>query len=77
MVGLREAGLSYLDVAARKVQDPTTVVTDVWNQWREEVRTQRRAGTGPRNVTTARDDRHLVRMAVADRTASSAVLSRR
>ena len=39
--------------------------------------TQRRAGTGPRNVTTARDDRHLVRITVTDRTASSTVLSRR
>ena len=39
-------------------------------------RTQRRASTGPSNVTTARDDRHLVRMDVTDRTASSTVLSR-
>ena len=44
---------------------------------REEGRTQRRASIGPRNVTTARDDRHLVRMAVTDRTASSTVLSQR
>ena len=49
----------------------------VCNQWREEGRSLRRAGTGPRNVTTARDDRHLVRMAVTDCTASSTVLSRR
>ena len=57
MVGLRKAGLSYRDIAARTVMR-------VWNQWREEGHTQRPAGTGPRNVTTARDDRHLVRMAV-------------
>ena len=31
---------------------------------------------GPCNVTTARDDRHLVRMAVTDRTASSTLLNR-
>ena len=37
---------------------------------------ERRAGTGPHNVTTAQDDRHLVRMAVTDRTASSTMLSR-
>ena len=43
----------------------------------EEGRTQRRAGTGLRNVTTARDDRHLVRMAVTDPTASFTVFSRR
>ena len=36
-----------------------------------------RAGTGPRNVTIARVDRHLVLMAVTDRTVSLAVLSRR
>ncbi|KAJ8876753.1 hypothetical protein PR048_021200 [Dryococelus australis] len=38
--------------------------------------TQRRAGSGPRNVTTARDDRRLVCMAVTDRTVSSTVLAR-
>ena len=63
MVGLREAGVSNRDIAARTGHAAKTVVR-VWNQWREEGRTQRRAGTGPRNVTTARDDRHLVLMAV-------------
>ena len=76
MVGLREAGLSYRDITARTRHDATTVMR-VWNPWREEGRTKRRAGTGPRNVTTARYDRHLVRMTVTDRTASSTVLSRR
>ena len=75
MVGFREAGLSYRDTAARTGHAATTAMR-VWNQWREEGRTQRRAGTGPRNVTTARDDRHLVRMAVTDRIAPSTVLSR-
>ena len=76
MFGQREAGLSYRDIAVRTGHDATTVVR-VWNQWREVGRTQRRAGTGPHNMTTARDDRHLIRMAVMDRTASSTVLSRR
>ena len=40
-----------------------------------EGRARRRAGTGSRKVTTARDDRHLVRMAVTDRRTSSTVLS--
>ena len=69
MVGLREAGLSYRDIVARTGHAAMTVM----RVWREEGRTQRRAGTGPRNVTTSRDDRHLVRMAVTDRTASSTV----
>ena len=68
--------MSYRDIAARTEHAAKTVIR-VWNQWREEGRTQRRAGTEPRNVTTARDDRHLVRMAVTDCTASSTVLSRR
>ena len=76
MVVLREAGLSYRDIAARTGNAATTVMC-VWNQWREEGRTQRRTGTGPRSVTTARDDRHLVRKAVTDHAASSTVLSQR
>ena len=74
MVGLREAGLSYHDTAARTGHAATTVVC-VWNLWREEGRAQRQAGTGPHNVTTAWDNRHIVRMAVMNRTASSTVLS--
>ena len=76
MVGLWEGGLSYHDTAARTGHAATTVMR-VWNQWREEGHMQRWAGTGPRNVTTARDDRHLVCMAVTDRIASSIMLSQR
>ena len=35
MVGLREAGLSYRDIAARTGHAATTVMR-AWNQWREE-----------------------------------------
>ena len=76
MVGLMEAGLSYRDIAACTGHAAMTVM-HVWNQWREEGRTQRRAGTGPHKVTTAWDDRHLVCMAMTDHTASSTLLSRR
>ncbi|KAJ8882984.1 hypothetical protein PR048_014823 [Dryococelus australis] len=75
MIGLWETGLSYRDISARTGHTATTMMR-VWNQWIEECRTQRRAGTKPRNVTTARDDLHLVCMAVTDRTASSTVLAR-
>ena len=76
MVSLLEAGLSYRDIAARTRHAATTVMR-VWNQWREEDRTQRRTGTGPHNMTTAQNDHHLVHMAVTDRTTSSTVSSRR
>ena len=75
MVSLREAGLSYHDIAASTGHAAMTVM-HVWNQWREEGCTQRRAGTGSSNVTTARDDHHLVHKAVMDHTALSTVLSR-
>ena len=74
MVGLWEAGLSYLDIVAHTGHAAMTVMHE-WNQRREEGHTQRQAGTGPRNMNTAQDDRHLVRMAVMDCTASSIVLS--
>ena len=70
MVGLREAGLSYRDIAAHTGHAAMTVMP-VWNHWREEDRMQR-----PHNVTTARHDRHLVRMAMIDHTASSTMLNR-
>ena len=59
----------------QKLLNCATTVTRVWNQWREEGRTQRRVGIGSRNATTARDDRHLVRMTTTDRTTSSSVES--
>ncbi|GFS51491.1 transposable element Tcb2 transposase [Trichonephila clavipes] len=40
-------------------------------QWTDEGRTVRKSGSGPRNVTSARDDRRLMRMAQTDLTASS------
>ncbi|GFU68635.1 transposable element Tc1 transposase [Trichonephila clavipes] len=47
----------------------------VSKQWTDEGRTARKSGSGPRNVTSARDDRRLVRMAQTDRTASSRQLA--
>ncbi|GFY14433.1 transposable element Tcb2 transposase [Trichonephila clavipes] len=47
----------------------------VWKQWTEEHRTNRKTGSGRRKVTSPGDDRHLLRMAVNDGTASSRQLS--
>ncbi|GFS99350.1 transposable element Tc1 transposase [Trichonephila clavipes] len=74
IVGLREAGLSYRAVAAR-VQRKSSTIMRVSNQWTDEGRTARKSGSGPRNVTSAREDRRLVRMARADRTAFSRQLA--
>ncbi|KAJ8879118.1 hypothetical protein PR048_019724 [Dryococelus australis] len=60
----------------RVLRHAATTAMHVCNPWIEEGSTQRRVGTGPRSVTTVRDDRNLVRMAVTERRASSTVLAR-
>ncbi|GFS59081.1 transposable element Tc1 transposase [Trichonephila clavipes] len=47
----------------------------VWKQWTDEPRTTRETGSGRRKVSSARDDRHLLRIAVNDRTAFSRQLA--
>ncbi|GFT44555.1 transposable element Tc1 transposase [Trichonephila clavipes] len=47
----------------------------VSKQWTDEGRTARKSVSGPRNVTLAREDRRLVRMAETDRTAFSRQLA--
>ncbi|GIY58064.1 transposable element Tc1 transposase [Caerostris darwini] len=74
IIGLREAGLSYRAVAAR-VQRNSSTVRPLWKQWTDECRTTRKSGSGLRNVRSAREDRHLVRMALTDRPASSRQLT--
>ncbi|KFM67459.1 Transposable element Tcb2 transposase, partial [Stegodyphus mimosarum] len=63
-----------LQVVSHCERNSSTVMR-VWKQWTDECRTTRKSGSGPRNVTSARDDRHLVRMARTDRTASSRQLA--
>ncbi|GFW60070.1 transposable element Tcb2 transposase [Trichonephila clavipes] len=74
IVGLRESGLSYRAVATR-VQRNSSTIMRVLKQWTDEGRTARKFGSGPRNVTSAHDDRRLVRMAQTDLTASSRQLA--
>ncbi|GFT90109.1 transposable element Tc1 transposase [Trichonephila clavipes] len=74
IVGLREAGLSYRAVATREQRNSSTIMR-VSKQWTDEGRTARKSGSGPQNVTSARDDRCLVRMAQMDHTASSRQLA--
>ncbi|GFW31837.1 transposable element Tcb2 transposase [Trichonephila clavipes] len=49
----------------------------VWKTWTDEHRTTRKTGNELRKVTSALDDRHLLRMAMNDSTASSRQLAAR
>ncbi|GFT92600.1 transposable element Tc1 transposase [Trichonephila clavipes] len=60
---------------ATHVQGNSSTIMGVSKQWTDEGRSARKSGSGPRNVTSARDDRRLVRMAQTDRTASSRQLA--
>ncbi|GFX06071.1 transposable element Tc1 transposase [Trichonephila clavipes] len=76
---LRENG-AFDKVTESKVlygNNGLSTVTGVWKQWTDELRTTRKTGRGRRKVTSVRDDRHLLRMAVNDRTASSRQLKAR
>ena len=46
MIGLREGGFSYREIAARTGRNATTVMR-VWKQWTTENRTSRKSGSGP------------------------------
>ncbi|GFT33568.1 transposable element Tc1 transposase [Trichonephila clavipes] len=59
---------------AHKQRNSSTVVR-VGKQWIDEHRTARKVGSGRWKVTSMSDDRHLLRMAVNDRTASSRQLA--
>ncbi|GFW15964.1 transposable element Tcb2 transposase [Trichonephila clavipes] len=74
IIGLREAGLSYRAVATRVQRNSSTIMRDS-KKWTDEGRTARKFGSGPRNVTSARDERRLEQMAQTDRTASSRQLA--
>ena len=76
IIGMREFGFSYREIAVRTQCNVTTVMR-IWKKWTEENEARRKPGGGARNSKTARDDRYLIRMAVTDRTASSRVLLQR
>ncbi|GFX69860.1 transposable element Tcb2 transposase [Trichonephila clavipes] len=61
----------------RREQRNSSNVIRVRKQWTDEHRTTRKTGSGRRKVTSACDDRHLILMAVNDRTASSRQLAAR
>ncbi|GFX90766.1 uncharacterized protein TNCV_3165971 [Trichonephila clavipes] len=64
-IGLREGGFSYRAIGALMQRNSSTLMR-VWKQWTNQNRTTRKTGSGRRNVTSACDNRHLLRMARND-----------
>ncbi|GFV38283.1 transposable element Tc1 transposase [Trichonephila clavipes] len=69
IISLRERGFSYRTIGARVQRNSSTVT--VWKQWTDEHRKTRKTSSGRRKVTSALNNRHLLRMAVNVRTTSS------
>ncbi|GFY19166.1 transposable element Tcb2 transposase [Trichonephila clavipes] len=67
-------GKNLHDSGARVKRNSSTVM-QVWKQWIDEYLTPRKTGSGRWKVTSSRNDRHLLRMVVNDRTASSMQLA--
>jgi transposase len=71
IIGLREGGFSFREIAERLSRNASTV-HECWQQWSREGTASRRPGSGRPRSTTEREDRRVRRMAVASRTASAA-----
>ncbi|GFU94471.1 transposable element Tcb2 transposase [Trichonephila clavipes] len=76
ITGPREGGFSYRAIGAR-VQRNSSTVMRAWKQWTDEHRTTRKTGNERRKETSARDDRHLLRITVNGRITSSRQLAAR
>lgn len=74
IIGMRECDASIQEIAAR-VGRSVSAVQRVCTEWFTEGRRTRRDGSGRTTQTTPREDRHLIRMALQDRSASSSALA--
>lgn len=75
IIAYRDCGLSYRDIAARVGRDPMTSKR-IWDRWVQEGNTERHAGSQRPPITNARQDRHVIRSALWDRSTTSQTLSR-
>lgn len=74
IVAYRDCGLSFREIGQRVGRNQATVMR-ICNRWMQEGTTDRRGRSHPPRCTTARDDRHIVRMAVMDRAATSRTIA--
>ena len=74
IVAYRDCGLSFREIGSRVGRNQTTVMR-ICDRWMQEGTTDRRVPSHPPQCTTSRDDRHIVRMAVTDRSATSRTIA--
>ncbi|GFS67983.1 transposable element Tcb2 transposase [Trichonephila clavipes] len=74
IIGMMEAGWSARRVAARQLGRSDCVVRRCWDLWIREISFTRRQGSGRPRQTSRREDRHIVRNARVQPTASSAAI---
>ncbi|GFV35977.1 HTH_Tnp_Tc3_2 domain-containing protein [Trichonephila clavipes] len=74
IVAYRNCGLSYHSIAVHVGRDPMTVRI-IWNRWVDDGNTERLAGSQRPPITSSREDRHVTRMTLMDRAATSRSLS--
>ncbi|GFY30753.1 transposable element Tcb1 transposase [Trichonephila clavipes] len=66
----RDCGFSFREIGSRVQRNQTTVM-QICDRWMLEDTTDRRGRSHPRQCTTSREDRQIVRMAVTDLSATS------
>ncbi|GFX48406.1 uncharacterized protein TNCV_4614021 [Trichonephila clavipes] len=76
IIGMMEAGWSARRVA-RQLGRSDCVVRRCWDQWIREMSFTRRPGSGRPRQTSRREDRHILRNARVQPTASPAAISHR
>ncbi|GFX74762.1 uncharacterized protein TNCV_3121911 [Trichonephila clavipes] len=67
-------GLSYRSIVVRVGRDPITV-SRIWNRWVQDGNTERCAGSQRSYITSSQEARHVTRMTLMDRAATSRALS--
>lgn len=74
IVAYRDCGLSFREIGRRVGRNQTTVMR-ICDRWVQEGTTDRRVRPHRPQCTTSRDDRHIVHMAVTDRSVTSRTIS--
>ncbi|GFT55007.1 transposable element Tcb1 transposase [Trichonephila clavipes] len=70
IVAYQDCGISVREIGSRVGRKQTTVMR-IYNRWMQEGTTDQRGRSHPRQCTTSREDRQIVRMAVTDRSVTS------